>query len=195
MISSLQEEITFETINDQTSVVSGYCRPVAMKINLRGNHNITFKNNNATMMLPKNILQIPKWWPEAVYILNKDRQYNGQTKNDKRTNNDVQNTTQKTRATRTPLKAGCELGWSGRVISSCSICGTRRVTLVINNQSIIQAVKHFLYMLLKYIYFAFFVISEFHVECLKPCLQTKQPNCLMCRRIFYISVPEPELSY
>jgi hypothetical protein len=61
MISSLQEEITFETINDQTSVVSGYCRPVAMKINLRGNHNITFKNNNATMMLPKNILQIPKW--------------------------------------------------------------------------------------------------------------------------------------
>jgi hypothetical protein len=61
MISSLQQEITFETINDQTSVVSGYSRPVAIKINLRGNHNIAFKNNNATMKLPKNILQIPKW--------------------------------------------------------------------------------------------------------------------------------------
>ena len=36
----------------------------------------------------------------------KDRQYNGQKKKDKRKNNDVQNTTQKTkdRATRTPLK-------------------------------------------------------------------------------------------
>ena len=36
----------------------------------------------------------------------KDRQYNGQKKKDKRKNNDVQNTTQKTkdRATQTPLK-------------------------------------------------------------------------------------------
>ena len=38
----------------------------------------------------------------------KDRQYNGQRKKDKRTNNDLQNVTQETkdRATRTPLKTG-----------------------------------------------------------------------------------------
>ena len=37
-----------------------------------------------------------------------DRKHNGQNKKDKRTNNDLQNTTQKTkdRATRTPLKPG-----------------------------------------------------------------------------------------
>ena len=38
----------------------------------------------------------------------KDRQHNGQEKKDKRTNNDLQNITQKTKdqATRTPLKIG-----------------------------------------------------------------------------------------
>ena len=38
----------------------------------------------------------------------KDRQHNGQKKKNKRTNNDLQNTTQKTkdRVTRTPLKTG-----------------------------------------------------------------------------------------
>ena len=42
-------------------------------------------------------------------------------KKDKWTNNDIQNTTQKTkdRSTRTPLKASCELRCSGRVGSSC----------------------------------------------------------------------------
>jgi len=41
----------------------------------------------------------------------KDRQHNGQRKGDNRTNNDLQNTTQKTRdrATRTPLKTGANL--------------------------------------------------------------------------------------
>ena len=42
----------------------------------------------------------------------KDRQYNGQKKQEnKRTNNDLQNTTQKTKdwSTRTPLKTGGEL--------------------------------------------------------------------------------------
>jgi hypothetical protein len=40
----------------------------------------------------------------------------------KRTNNDLQNTTQKTkdRATRTPPKTGGKLRYSGRVSSSCS---------------------------------------------------------------------------
>ena len=48
----------------------------------------------------------------------------------KRTNNDLQNTTQKTkdRVTQTPLKTGGELRCSGRVSSSCSTSDTRRVT-------------------------------------------------------------------
>jgi hypothetical protein len=51
----------------------------------------------------------------------------------KRTNNDLQNTTQKNyiyRATRTPLKTGCELRCSGRVNSACSTSDTCGVTLV-----------------------------------------------------------------
>jgi hypothetical protein len=49
-------------------------------------------------------------------------------------NNDLQNTTQKTkdRTTRTPLKTWDELRYSGRVSSSCSTSGTRRLTLVTN---------------------------------------------------------------
>jgi hypothetical protein len=52
----------------------------------------------------------------------------------KRTNNDLQNTTQKTQdwTTQTPLKTGDELWCSGRVSSSWSACGIRRVTLVTN---------------------------------------------------------------
>ena len=48
-------------------------------------------------------------------------------KNDKRTNNDLQNITHKTkdRVTQTLLKAGGELMRSGRVSSSCSASGTR----------------------------------------------------------------------
>jgi hypothetical protein len=49
----------------------------------------------------------------------------------KRTNNDPQSTTQKTkgRATRIPLKTGGELGCSGRVGNSYSTSGTHCVTL------------------------------------------------------------------
>jgi hypothetical protein len=52
----------------------------------------------------------------------------------KRTNNDLQNITQKTkdRATRTPLKTMGELMCSRRVSSFCSTSGTRRATLVTN---------------------------------------------------------------
>ena len=54
----------------------------------------------------------------------------------KRTNNDQQNITQKTKdqATRTPLKTGVELRRPGRVNSSCSTSGIRirRVTLITN---------------------------------------------------------------
>ena len=38
----------------------------------------------------------------------------------------------KDRVTRTPLKTGSELSCSGRVGSSCSTSGTRRITLVTN---------------------------------------------------------------
>ena len=61
-----------------------------------------------------------------------DRQHNGQQKNDKRTNNDIQDINQKTtdRATRTPPTTGGELRRSGRQGSSCSTSNTRRVTLL-----------------------------------------------------------------
>jgi hypothetical protein len=54
-------------------------------------------------------------------------QYMSQKK-DKRTNNDQQNVSQKTkdRATRIPLKTGNELRCAGRVSSLCSTCGTRK---------------------------------------------------------------------
>ena len=49
-------------------------------------------------------------------------------------NNGLQNITQKIkdRATQTPLKTGVELRCTGRVVSSCSTCGTRLITLVTN---------------------------------------------------------------
>jgi hypothetical protein len=54
-----------------------------------------------------------------------------ENKKDKRTNNDLQNITQKTkdRATRTPLKIGCELMCLGMVSSSSSTCEIRRVAV------------------------------------------------------------------
>ena len=50
----------------------------------------------------------------------------------KRTNSDLQNTSQKTkdRATRIPFKTGSEAMCSGRVGSSCSTCGTRHTLAV-----------------------------------------------------------------
>ena len=64
----------------------------------------------------------------------KDRQYNGQKTKYKRTNNDLQNITEKTKhqTTRTPLKGGGELEFSWWVSSSCSTCGTRRAAFVTN---------------------------------------------------------------
>jgi len=52
-------------------------------------------------------------------------------KRDKRTNNVLQNTTQKTkdRTKQIPLNTGGELRCSGRVRSSCSTSDTRRVNL------------------------------------------------------------------
>ena len=61
------------------------------------------------------------------------RQYNDQNKKEKRTSNDLQNVTQKTkdRATRPPLKLGMD-SVARRVISTCSTCGTSPVILVPN---------------------------------------------------------------
>ena len=60
--------------------------------------------------------------------------YNGQTKKDKRTNNDLKYITHKTkhRVTWTPLTIGGELRCSGWVTSSCSTSGARRVNLDTN---------------------------------------------------------------
>ena len=71
----------------------------------------------------------------------KEAQYNCRKKNDKRTNNDLQNCftkhTHKTkyRVTRTPLKTGGEVRYSGKVSSFCSKRGTRRVTLATKSSS------------------------------------------------------------
>jgi hypothetical protein len=61
----------------------------------------------------------------------KNRQHNGQNK---KVQKDKQRSTKHThktkdRVTRTPLNTGGDLRCSGRVISSCSTSGTRRVNL------------------------------------------------------------------
>ena len=58
----------------------------------------------------------------------KNKQYNGQRK---RTNNDLQNTTQKAKdwVTLTPLKTEGECGSFGKVSRSCSTCDIRHVTV------------------------------------------------------------------
>jgi len=57
----------------------------------------------------------------------------------KKTSNDLQNTTQKTkdRATRTPLKTGVKLMYFLRDSSSCSTTDTRRVTVKRNEHYLI----------------------------------------------------------
>ena len=68
----------------------------------------------------------------------KNRQHNGQKKKYKRTNNDVQNITHKTkdRVTRIPLKTGSELSCPGGISSSCSTSVTSRVNIVANPGSV-----------------------------------------------------------
>jgi len=64
-----------------------------------------------------------------IRISKKNRQHNGQKKKYKRTKHTHKT---KDRITRTPLKIGGERRCSGRVSSSCSTSGTRRVNLVTN---------------------------------------------------------------
>jgi hypothetical protein len=66
---------------------------------------------------------------DTSYIGLKDRQHNDQNKKYKRTNNDLQNITYKTkdRDTRTPSNTGGELRFSERLSSPCSTSGTHRI--------------------------------------------------------------------
>jgi hypothetical protein len=77
----------------------------------------------------------------GIRISKKNRQHNGQKKKYKRTNNNLQNITYKTkdRVTRTTLKTGDELRCSGRVSSSCSTSDTRRdvMTYIVGNPRLI----------------------------------------------------------
>ena len=58
-----------------------------------------------------------------------DRQYNGHKKKDTRTNNDLQKLTHEIKdfVTRTPAKTGDKLRFSGRISSTCSTSGRRRI--------------------------------------------------------------------
>ena len=70
----------------------------------------------------------------GIRISKKNRQNNGQMKSTKGQTTIYKTYTYKTkeRVTRNPLKTGGELMCSGRVSSSCSTSGTRRVNLVTN---------------------------------------------------------------
>ena len=87
------------------------------------------------------ILHCPFWYfyekfEDAKAVIRSRKPKKGRQLNDiekdKKTNNDLQIITQKTKdqVTRTPLKTRSELRCSGRVSSSCSTCVTRLVSLI-----------------------------------------------------------------
>ena len=84
---------------------------------------------------------------EVIRSVNRRKTDNTMIKQDKGTNNDLQNISQETkdRATRTPLQTRSEHECSGSVSSSCSTCGTRRlcffILLSINRSYIFQSVS------------------------------------------------------
>ena len=96
------------------------------------NEQLPLNSNNITQKT-ETTRRVWKYQREVIIIRKskKDWQHNGQQK-DKKTDNILQNTTQKIkgRATRTPLKASGEFRCSGRVGSSSFIGGTRRVAPV-----------------------------------------------------------------
>ena len=66
-------------------------------------------------------------WVIRILLSKKNRQHNGQKKNYKRTNNDLQDIHIKLRSSNTnPTKNGDERRCSGRVYSSCSTGDTHR---------------------------------------------------------------------
>jgi hypothetical protein len=84
------------------------------------------------------LIHLSSFWGQEDFEdtkgVNRNRKSKDEQKNRKKTNNDLQNITHKTkdRVTRTKLKTVNELRCSGRVSSSCSTSGTHRVTLVTN---------------------------------------------------------------
>ena len=65
-----------------------------------------------------------------IRISKKNTQHNGQKSANGQTTSTKHTHKTKDRVTRTPLKTEGELRWSGKVSSSCSTSGTRRVNLV-----------------------------------------------------------------
>ena len=105
-------------------MVNNECRSIR---NLRKPHYRSVANDPVTLVT--NLVIRHAWGKDR--IINKESLLHAKWK---RTNNDLSNTTQKTkdRATRTPLKTGGELMCFGKVSSSWSTTDTRRVTLVTN---------------------------------------------------------------
>ena len=95
---------------------------------------IKHMKHSHVLVSPSYIMQeenIPKDTNEKIKIriLKKNRQHNGQMKKYKKRSTKHTHKT-KDRVTRTPLRTGGECRCSGRVSSSCSTSGTRRVNLV-----------------------------------------------------------------
>ena len=94
--------------------------------------NIPRCNRYMSLINLKKRLKIPKRKSESVYRRRTDNTMAKRkcTKYKKRCTKPTYKT--KDRVTRTPLKTGGELRFSGRVSSSCSTSGTRRFNLVTN---------------------------------------------------------------
>jgi hypothetical protein len=98
------------------------------------------QNKNTTQYVSDTITRIQEKLEDTkgaiiIRISKKNRQQNGQRKRYKRTNYDLQNIhilLAKYRVTRTTLTTGGELRCSGRVGSSWSTSGPRRLNLVAN---------------------------------------------------------------
>ena len=82
-----------------------------------------YQRGNQKPEIKEQTIQWPNGW-RYQRDNQKDRQYNNLSKKDKRTINDVQNTTQKISYNMNPTKSRC----FGRVSSSCSTIYTSRVT-------------------------------------------------------------------
>ena len=93
------------------------------------------KQNTKISQTSKKSLKIPKGQSKSVYHYIEEEQTTHWPK--EKVQKDKQRSTKHTyktkdRVTRTPLKTGGELRCSGKVGSSCSTSGTRRVNLVTN---------------------------------------------------------------
>jgi hypothetical protein len=92
----------------------------------------------------------------------KDRKHKGQTRRDKKTNNDPQNTTQKSLNNTNPTTRHDELSFAGRVSASCSISDARQ-SIHIND--------------LTSFYIIYYVPFLVHVSCLTEFIM---PCCGVC---------------